>query len=184
MKKDEEERRQRIAREKSEKEAQKKYEAIKKAEEKRRQEERKENLHIQKVTSMDIPDDWTNCFSLDEVVSTTSVYEALDNSIESLGCINIEYIAASTGMSINDVISSLSDFINQNPETWNECFYKGWELKEDYLSGSLSQKLRVAKEANKKYKGYLKRNVKELESHIPSFSSKDIIEMEVKIHYL
>ena len=95
MKKDEEEKRQRIAREKSEKEAQKRYEAIKKAEEKRRQEEeRKENLHIQKVTSMDLSDDWTNCFSLDEVVSTTSVYEALDNSIESLGDVNIEYIAA------------------------------------------------------------------------------------------
>ena len=185
VKKDEEEKRQRIAREKSEKEALQRYEAIKKAEEKRRQEEeRKENLHIKKVTSMDLPDDWTNCFSLDEVVSTTSVYESLDNSIESLGCINIEYIAASTGMSINDVISSLSDFIIQNPETWNECFYKGWELKEDYLSGSLSQKLRVAKEANKKYKGYFKRNVKELESHIPSFSSKDIIEMEVKMQYL
>lgn len=175
VKKDEEEKRQRIVREKSEKEAQKRYEAIKKAEEKKRQEEeRKENLHIKKVTSMDLPDDWTNCFSLDEIVSTTSVYEALDNSIESLGCVNIEYIAASTGMSINDVISSLSDLIIQNPETWNECFYKGWELKEDYLSGSLSQKLRVAKEANKKYKGYFKRNVKELESHIPSFSAKDI----------
>ena len=175
VKKDEEEKRQRIAREKSEKEAQKRYEAFKKAEAlKRKEEERQENLRIEKVTSMDLPDDWTNCFSLDEVVSTTSVFEALDNSIDNLGDVNIEYIAASTGKSVNDVISSLSDFIIQNPETWNECFYKGWELKEDYLSGSLSQKLRVAKEANKKYKGYFKRNVKELESHIPSFSAKDI----------
>ena len=133
MNKDEEEKRQRIAREKSEKEAQKRYEAFKKAEAlKRKEEERQENLRIEKVTSMDLPDDWTNCFSLDEVVSTTSVFEALDNSIDNLGDVNIEYIAASTGKSVNDVISSLSDFIIQNPETWNECFYKGWELKEDY----------------------------------------------------
>lgn len=123
---------------------------------------------------MDLPDDWINCFSYDEVISTTSVYEALDNSIEKTGDVNNEYIAASTGKSVNDVISSLSELIIQNPETWNECFYKGWEMREDYLSGSLTQKLKIAKEANKKYKGYFKRNVDELEKVIPSFSSKDI----------
>lgn len=175
VQKDEAKERERIEREKREKEAKKRYEAIKKAEAlKRKEEERQENLHIKKVTSMDLPNDWTNIFSLDEVVATTSIYEALDNSIENVGDVNIEYIAASVGKSVNDVIASLSDLIIQNPETWNECFYKGWELREDYFSGSLTQKLRVAKEANKKYKGYFKNNVKELEKLIPSFSSKDI----------
>lgn len=175
VKKNEEAERARIEREKREKEQQKRLEALHRAEAERRKEaERLENLHVQKVTSMDLPDDWTNCFSYDEVISTTSVYEALDNSIEKTGDVNIEYIAASTGKSINDVISFLSELIIQNPETWNECFYKGWEMREDYLSGSLTQKLKIAKEANKKYKGYFKRNVDELEKVIPSFSSKDI----------
>lgn len=175
VKKDEAKERERIEREQREKEANKRYEALKKAEAlKRKEEERQENLRIEKITSMDLPDDWTNFFSDDEVVSTTSVFEALDNSIENVGDVNIEYIAASVGKSVNDVIASLSDLIIQNPETWNECFYKGWELREDYFSGSLTQKLRVAKEANKKYKGYFKNNVKELEKLIPSFSSKDI----------
>ena len=150
VKKNEEAERARIEREKREKEQQKRLEALQRAEEERRKEaERLENLHVQKVTSMDLPDDWTNCFSYDEVISTTSVYEALDKSIEKTGDVNIEYIAASTGKSVNDVISSLSELIIQNPETWNECFYKGWEMREDYLSGSLTQKLKIAKEANK-----------------------------------
>ena len=128
VQKNEEEERRRIEREKAEKEQQKRLEALQRAEEKRRKEaERLENLHVQKVTSMDLPDDWTNFFSFDEVISTSSVYEALDNSIDNLGDVNIEYIAASTGKSVNDVISSLSDLIIQNPEKWNECFYKGWE---------------------------------------------------------
>ena len=160
VKKNEEEERRRIERDKAEKEQQKRLEALQRAEEERRKEaERLENLHVQKVTSMDLPDDWTNCFSFDEVISTSSVYEALDNSLDNLVDVNIEYIAASTGKSVNDVISSLSDLIIQNPEKWNECFYKGWEMREDYFSGSLTQKLRIAKEANRKYKGYFRRNV-------------------------
>ena len=90
VQKDEAKERERIEREKREKEAKKRYEAIKKAEAlKRKEEERQENLHIEEVTSMDLPDDWTNFFSDDEVVSTTSVFEALDNSIENLGDVNI-----------------------------------------------------------------------------------------------
>ncbi|MGN1163170.1 MAG: DEAD/DEAH box helicase family protein, partial [Candidatus Ornithospirochaeta sp.] len=175
VRKEEEEERWRIERENADREAKKKIEALKKAEAKRRkEEERKEEIHVKKVTCMDLPDDWTNCFSSDEVVSTTSIYEALDNSLETLGEVNIEYIAACVEKDVTEVISSLSDQIMQNPEKWDECFYKGWELKKDYFTGCLSQKLRVAKEANRKYKGYFRRNVEELERIVPSFGTKDI----------
>ena len=64
VKKNEEAERARIEREKREKEQQKRLEALHRAEAERRKEaERLENLHIQKVTSMDLPDDWPNCFS-------------------------------------------------------------------------------------------------------------------------
>ena len=67
VKKNEEAERARIEREKREKEQQKRLEALQRAEEERRKEaERLKNLHVQKVTSMDLPDDWTNCFSYDE----------------------------------------------------------------------------------------------------------------------
>lgn len=175
VQREEEAERERIRQEKERREAEKRLEALKKAEAERRKEEKRlEDIRISKITSMDLPDDWTSFFSPDEVIASRTVYEALDHSIEQLGEVNIEYIAASVKQDMSAVISSLSDKIIQDPERWNECFYKGWVLKEEYFTGSLSQKLRVAEEANRKYKGYFRCNVKELRKLIPSFSPKDI----------
>ena len=77
-----------------------------------------------------------------------------------------EYISQVTGYSYKDVISSLKGAIYQNPEKWEECFYKGWETSDEYLSGNVLRKLRIAKELNGRFKGYFNQNIKANEPYI------------------
>ena len=39
----------------------------------------------------------------------------------------------------------LKGYINQNPDSWNECFYMGWETADEYLSGCIMDKLKKLK---------------------------------------
>lgn len=128
------------------------------------------DAHIAEVTSMDLPLDWENAFGGDpraEGVHTESIPDGLIRSLTTLGRVDIEYIAEITGATLKEVISTLRGSIYQNPDTWGECFYRGWETAEEYLSGNLVRKWRAAKEANKTYKGYFRENVKALESALP-----------------
>ena len=76
-------------------------------------------------------------------------------------------------MNLKDVISELGGSIYQNPDRWEECFYKGWETADEYLSGRVLEKLKTAKEADKKYNGYFRNNVKALKAVIPQKISSD-----------
>lgn len=126
--------------------------------------------YIHDVTSMELPMTWENMFEEDsraQGVYAESIADALLLSLSNLGTVNIEYIAAVTGEEYKTIISELKGSIYQNPLTWNECFYKGWETAEAYLSGNLRRKLREAKEANKMYDGYFEENVRALERLLP-----------------
>ena len=123
------------------------------------------NKHIDDVTSMELPDDWINIFENSEstkdiIASTPS--DGLILSLNNLGKVDIEYIAKITGLEYKTVIKSLKGSIYQNPSTWNECFYKGWETADEYLSGKVIDKLMIAIKANEKYKGYFNDNVEAL----------------------
>ena len=137
-----------------------------------------EDAHILEVTSMDLPLDFENMYTLDERTSeahTESVSDGLILSLSNLGRVDIEYISAITGKDLKEVIMALKGSIYQNPETWDECFYKGWEDADTYLSGALFSKWKIASEANEKYKGYFSDNVSALERVMPShIASKDI----------
>lgn len=133
-------------------------------------EERAENYHIAQVTCMDLPMDWENVFAdspLTKGVVAERIPDALVLSVVNLGRVDIEYIAEITHESCKNVIEALQGAIYQNPDAWNECFYKGWETAEQYLSGRVRQKLKRARAANKKYKGYFEKNVKALEAVMP-----------------
>lgn len=159
------------------------YEEVKnrEAEEKRKREEaeakRRELLreearqrHIEKVTSMDLPLTWENAFAADSRASgihADSPADGLWLSLENLGRVDMEYIAEVTGESLQRVIEALKGSVYQNPETWGECFYKGWETAEEYLSGNIVRKWNAATDANKKYRGYFEANVKALERVLP-----------------
>ncbi len=152
-----------------------------KAEEERRKEAEKkerERMHVEAVTCMDLPLTWENAFCSDERVRgvhAESVSDALVLCLANLGKVDIEYIAAITGETYKTVIGSLDGSIYQNPENWNECFYKGWETADEYLSGNLMRKWQAAEAANKKYHGYFAENLRAIEAVLPpTVATKDI----------
>ena len=151
-----------------------KEEAQRKAEEERLRKEQ----HIQEVTSMDLPLDWENAFNQDvrtQGIHADSISDGLIYSLSNLGRVDIEYISSITGEDYKTIICALKGSIYQNPETWGECFYKGWETSEEYLSGNMMRKWKAAKDANKEYNGYFADNIKAIEKVLPpTVATKDI----------
>lgn len=143
-----------------------------------REKEERQRKHAQEVTCMDLPPDYNNPFLSDsraEDVRAESISDGLILSLTNLGKVDIEYISFVTGSDCKTVISALKGSVYQNPDTWDECFYKGWETAEEYLSGNLMQKLNAAKKANQRYYGWFSDNIKALEKVLPhSASAEDI----------
>ena len=139
--------------------------------------ERKE-AHIREVTSMDLPLDWENAFNQDvrtQGIHADSISDGLIYSLSNLGRVDIEYISSITGEDYKTIIGALKGSIYQNPETWGECFYKGWETSEEYLSGNMMRKWKAAKDANKEYNGYFADNIRAIEKVLPpTVATKDI----------
>lgn len=145
---------------------------------KAKEEQKRREEHIQKVTCMDLPLDWENAFNSDaraQGVHTDSIPDGLIMSLTTLGKVDIEYISSITGAEYKEVISTLKGSIYQNPETWDECFYKGWETADEYLSGNLMRKWKAANIANEEYNGYFSDNIKAIETVLPpTVATKDI----------
>ncbi len=139
--------------------------------------ERKES-HIREVTCMDLPLDWENAFNQDvrtQGIHADSISDGLIYSLSNLGRVDIEYISSITGEDYKTIIGALKGSIYQNPEIWDECFYKGWETSEEYLSGNMMRKWKAAKEADKEYNGYFADNIKAIEKVLPpTVATKDI----------
>ena len=95
---------------------------------------------------MDMEMDFSNIFNNNPEVQdldATTASDGLILSLTNLGCVDIEYISKITNKTMEDVISDLKGSIFQNPLTWDEIFYKGWETKEEYLSGNLRDKYKI-----------------------------------------
>lgn len=127
---------------------------------------------------LELPTDFENVYTQDPRAMGVHADTASDGLILSLcniGKVDIEYISAITGLDYKDVISELKGSIYQNPDKWEECFYKGWETAEEYISGNLIRKFRTAETANKKYKGYFQSNLDALQEALPpSVDAEDI----------
>lgn len=152
----------------------------KQEEERLRAEEEKRQMeaHIEEVTSMDLPLDWENSFNGDsrvQGVHAESIPDGLILSLTTLGRVDIEYISSVTGADYKTVISTLKGAIYQNPETWGECFFQGWETAEEYLSGNLMRKWKAAQAANREYHGYFQDNITALQKVLPdAVAAEDI----------
>ncbi len=137
-----------------------------------------EKERIDSITSMDLPLDYENAFFGDkraEGVKVESIADGLVASLNYLGRVDIEYIAEVSGSSMKDVILELKGSIYQNPEKWEECFYKGWETADEYLAGNLVEKWRKAKDASRQYNGYFDDNIRAIEEILPpAVATKDI----------
>ena len=118
-----------------------------------REEREKHEAHVSAVTSMSLPVNLENAFFGDAraaEVHADSISDGLVLSLANLGKVDIEYIAAIASSDPKSVIQALRGSIYQNPEIWNECFYKGWETAEEYLSGNLMRKWKAAKKQTKR----------------------------------
>ena len=152
----------------------------KEAEERAKKEAEKERIEktVENSTSMELPLDYENIFSGDARaadVRAESISDGLILSLTNLGKVDIEYIALITGETHKKIIETLKGAIYQNPDKWGECFYKGWETAEEYLSGNLVAKFQAAQSANAKYKGLFKENIEAISKIIPpSLCEKDI----------
>ncbi|MBQ7564552.1 MAG: DEAD/DEAH box helicase family protein [Lachnospiraceae bacterium] len=130
------------------------------------------------AVSMDLPLDWENFYDTDVRtigVITESISDGLIKCLNTLGRVDIEYIASITGEEYKTVIRRLKGSIYQDPRSWDECFYQGFQTAEEYLSGNIAEKLRDAEEANEKYHGYFQANVDALKELLPrGISIRDI----------
>ncbi len=147
--------------------------AIKSREEKKKKRPSAIDALLEPKTDIDslfeLPMDWSNPYT-DSGFSTERIYELSDALVKSLcdrGRVDVEYISALSDTEPLKVISQLRGSIYQNPETWSENILEGWETAEEYLSGNLSRKLRVAKSAAKKYGRHFDINVEGIKAVLP-----------------
>ena len=75
-----------------------------------------------------------------EAFHTDNVVEALARSLNDTGKVDMEFIAAATGLEEANIIQSLGNHIYLNPAN------KNWETADQFLSGNVVSKLNTAKE--------------------------------------
>lgn len=129
-----------------------------------------EQAHIDEVTCMDLPLDFENAFDGDAQYAgcrADSPGDALILSLTELGHVDLEFISHACGQPIPACIEALRGSIYRNPETWGECFYRGFETADEYLSGNLMPKYTAAVAANERYNGFFAENVSALEAVLP-----------------
>jgi N12 class adenine-specific DNA methylase len=81
-------------------------------------------------------------FQQAETFKTDDPVSALARSLNDHGRVDIGFIAASTGLDGEETIISLHSHIFLNPVT------RGWETRDQYLSGNVVEKLAAAREVN------------------------------------
>lgn len=125
----------------------------------------------------DLQLDWGELFD-NEIKAKSeqiSIEDALILSINNYGRVDLRYICESSKSDYPTVLKTLKNSIYQNPATWNEDIYSGWETADDYLSGNLMQKYKLAKESNKKYGGQFMSNVSAINQVMPKAVTIDNI---------
>lgn len=133
------------------------------------------NKQIEEKTSKDLSMDWEDTDINSSVEKVDNVYDGLVLSLSNRAKVDINYIAKVCNKEEDEVIKELKNVIYQNPETWNEDPYKGWETSDEYLSGSMFNKLSIAKEANKKYPGLFNKNIEAIKRIYPKLADKNEI---------
>lgn len=93
-------------------------------------------------------------------VDLSNPADALLATLNDLGKVDIDVIAARTGLSRADVIETLGTAVYEDPE-------QGWQTYDQYLSGNVKAKLEIAREAAKQDRRF-ERNVTALEAVQPA----------------
>ena len=107
------------------------------------------------------------------VTSVDTASEALALSISEKACVDMEYMAQLTGKDEDALASDLRGVIFRNPEN------KRWETADEYLSGNVREKLRIAQSAQNLFEGDYAGNVEALKAAQPR--DLDASEIEVRL---
>ena len=99
--------------------------------------------------------------------SAETAKESLEISLNVKMKLDLPYMANLTGKSADELINELGDRIYLNPQKYYGNYYEGWELKEEYLSGQVRDKLLYAKIKAEEYTDLFTRNVEALEAVQP-----------------
>ena len=103
---------------------------------------------------------------------TDSVIEALQIALNQRGYVDLDYISKLTGKPAEDVLDALKGVIYKNPET------ERYETSDEYLSGNVRRKLRIARFAAESDSAYSE-NVDALEKVQPKDLTADEIELQM-----
>ncbi|MBQ7407769.1 MAG: DEAD/DEAH box helicase family protein [Clostridia bacterium] len=115
-----------------------------------------------------LPQNYTNKYNLTRGdFGPIEIDKALFASINDLGMVDIEYISCLSLLSLKDVVLSLDGKIFKDPEKQGSYFYQGYTLAEEYLSGNVVKKYRLAVEAEAKNRGVYAKNVAALRAKLP-----------------
>lgn len=112
--------------------------------------------------SWDLLSDVTPDFDGDSV--SGSIGDAYVECIRDKGYVDVAYIAKLSGESKDKVIESLKGVIIMNPLKFNGDIYQGYESVEEYLSGNLHKKRKIAQERSAMYNGMFSEQIKLIDS--------------------
>ena len=107
------------------------------------------------------------------VTNVDTASEALALSISEKACVDMAYMAQLTGKDEDALASDLRGVIFRNPEN------KRWETADEYLSGNVREKLRIAQSAQNLFEGDYAGNVEALQAAQPK--DLDASEIEVRL---
>ena len=104
-----------------------------------------------------------------EVTNTNDCYEALQMCLNARGKVDISYIEEITNKNYEQVLEELKGAVFKNPVLVNKGDkYSGFETAENYLSGNVVKKLKIAKEINEYSENHdYESNIKALEEVQP-----------------
>lgn len=101
------------------------------------------------------------------VESVDSPQEALLISLNLKNRVDIPYMACLCRKTETQIICELGERIYQNPSDYDGSPYSGWETTEEYLSGYVKDKLKIALQFAEHYPDLFQRNVEALETNQP-----------------
>lgn len=129
---------------------------------------------------IDLSTDWdaADLFDFDTESQKDCAGDALVCSLHSKGYVDLHFIAGMIGKSEDDVITLLGDSIFQNPEKWNGEKYEGWETADEYLSGNLFEKRKIALNEVRRKNICFRRNIQAIDKVRPNGICFD----EVRVH--
>ena len=105
----------------------------------------------------------------DEVPLHRDAEKALIDCLNSLGRVDLPWMAENSGLSAGELTAALKGAIFQDPEHY-ECHRseeEGWLLRPQYISGNLKEKLEAAKCLNTRFSGRFQSNIEALRKAMP-----------------